>query len=135
MTSIEIIQRFSAKKAGRDRWIARCPNHDDRKPSLHLAAKKDKMLIKCFQCDTRDILDRVGLRLTDLFFHSRDFSSDALKAHLAKQRIEKCYEAEKRRQALSLWQESLNSPKPVRTQSRFERDIELAYSENSSASR
>lgn len=56
------------KQTGTDKWIACCPAHDDRSPSLGIAIKDDKVLIKCFSgCGATEILDAVGLDYSVLF--------------------------------------------------------------------
>lgn len=50
------------------RWVARCPAHEDRHPSLSIVDAGDKVLLKCFaECDTAAVLDAVGLEWTDLY--------------------------------------------------------------------
>ena len=57
-----------AKPAGDRAWIARCPAHDDREPSLSLAEENGLITMHCFAgCRTKNILDTVGLRWGDLF--------------------------------------------------------------------
>jgi hypothetical protein len=56
------------RSAGKDRWIARCPHHNDRKPSLAIT-KGDRVpiLLHCFAgCDPDQIVAAVGLELSDL---------------------------------------------------------------------
>ena len=55
---------------GRDgKWIARCPAHDDRSPSLSVGeGDKGSVLIHCFSgCSAQAIVDAIGLELSDLF--------------------------------------------------------------------
>lgn len=58
-----------AEQLGNGRWLACCPAHDDRKPSLSIRETADGiLLIKCWSgCSAAEILDAVGLRLKDLF--------------------------------------------------------------------
>ncbi|PTR15060.1 hypothetical protein C8R31_10486 [Nitrosospira sp. Nsp2] len=57
------------RQTGRGRWIAPCPAHDDRRPSLAIRELDDgRVLIHDFAgCSTRDVLAAVGLTLEDLF--------------------------------------------------------------------
>lgn len=57
------------KQTGVDRWIARCPAHEDKSPSLSIREKDDgRVLLHCFGgCETGDILAAIGLSFTDLF--------------------------------------------------------------------
>lgn len=36
------------KKTGTDRWIARCPAHADKSPSLSIRYADDRILLHCF---------------------------------------------------------------------------------------
>jgi hypothetical protein len=58
-----------ARRAGAGRWLARCPAHDDRNPSLSIGTGQDgRVLLRCFAgCATSNILAAVGLRFSDLF--------------------------------------------------------------------
>jgi len=57
------------KRKGDNSWIACCPAHDDKNPSLVITEKEGKVLLHCFshQCDVSDIVHAVGLELSDLF--------------------------------------------------------------------
>lgn len=60
---------FGVKSTGPDRWIARCPAHQDRRPSLTLRALPDgRILMQDFGgCETADVLSAIGLSFSDLF--------------------------------------------------------------------
>jgi hypothetical protein len=57
------------RRTGAGRWIARCPAHDDRTPSLSIRELDDgRVLLHCFAgCSAADVLSAVGLELSDLF--------------------------------------------------------------------
>lgn len=57
------------RQTGLCRYIARCPAHDDQRPSLSVRDLDDgRILIHCFAgCETSDVLDAVGLKFSDLF--------------------------------------------------------------------
>lgn len=56
------------KPTGSDRWIAKCPAHDDRSPSLSIRDTGDRVLIHCHaSCSAIDIVAAVGLELRDLY--------------------------------------------------------------------
>jgi len=61
------------KRTGPDRWIAKCPAHDDRRPSLSIKEAEDhKVLLKCWTgCSAAEIVAALGLSLADLFPHDR----------------------------------------------------------------
>lgn len=57
------------RETGPSRWIAKCPSHDDRSPSLSIRELDDgRILIYCFAgCSALDVLDALGLMMSDLF--------------------------------------------------------------------
>ena len=56
------------RPTARGRWMAKCPAHDDRSPSLSIRNTGDKILIHCFAgCATEDVLVAVGLSFRDLY--------------------------------------------------------------------
>lgn len=57
------------KSTGQNRWIAKCPAHDDRNPSLAITEHDDDhILIHDFAgCETEAVLSAVGLTFADLF--------------------------------------------------------------------
>jgi putative DNA primase/helicase len=69
MTTYEIAARLNAKPSGKGRWNARCPAHDDNRPSLSIAeGKEGRTLLKCqAQCSTEAVVAACGLTLADLF--------------------------------------------------------------------
>lgn len=50
-------------------WIARCPAHEDKSPSLAIREMDDgRILLKCFGgCPTSDVLAALGLEFSDLY--------------------------------------------------------------------
>lgn len=71
MVAERLLSRLDkARQLGRGRWIACCPAHDDRRPSLSITEADDgRVLIHCFgqQCSVGDIVAAVGMELHDLF--------------------------------------------------------------------
>jgi putative DNA primase/helicase len=57
MTAESIARALGGHRAGA-RWIARCPAHDDRKPSLSIGTGNDgKVLVRCHAgCEQRDLI-------------------------------------------------------------------------------
>jgi hypothetical protein len=82
MTATAFAKLLHARKTGRGKWTAKCPSHDDRRPSLSIAEGKRGVLIRCMSngCDTRDILRVLGLGFSDLFY---DKATPAIRAHLS----------------------------------------------------
>jgi len=49
-------------------WLACCPAHEDRSPSLSIKQTDDRLLLHCFAgCAASDVVGAVGLSLADLF--------------------------------------------------------------------
>ncbi len=56
------------RSRGDDRWIARCPAHKDRSPSLSVRQTQDRLLLRCWAgCATSEILNALGLDWSALF--------------------------------------------------------------------
>ena len=64
-----LLDRLSGvRPTGTGRWIARCPAHEDRSPSLSIRDIDDRVLVHCFAgCGVGDVLLAVGLTLADLY--------------------------------------------------------------------
>lgn len=56
------------RQSGPGRWLARCPGHADKSPSLSIREADDRILVHCFAgCSAHDVVAAVGLTLGDLF--------------------------------------------------------------------
>jgi len=68
-TQLVVSRLKGVKRQSSGDWIARCPAHEDHTPSLSITAGTDgRALVKCHAgCTTEQIVDAVGLTLTDLF--------------------------------------------------------------------
>lgn len=86
MTASEFARLLRAKKNGEDKWIALCPAHPDRHPSLTIVPGQRGVLIRCRSnnCSTKEILGAMGLRFTDLFYDK--CASPAVRARVSLQR-------------------------------------------------
>ncbi len=70
MSAASLIARLDhVRRTGAGRWLARCPAHDDRRPSLSVAELEDgRVLVHCFAgCAIEEVLDALGLTFGDLF--------------------------------------------------------------------
>jgi hypothetical protein len=66
----KILARLSGvKQTAPDRWIAQCPAHKDRSPSLSIREVDDgRVLLHCFaECSAIDVLEAIGLDWAALF--------------------------------------------------------------------
>ena len=56
------------RQVGRDRWMALCPAHPERTPSLSIREKDGRILLYCFtRCNAEAIVSALGLSMRDLF--------------------------------------------------------------------
>jgi 5S rRNA maturation endonuclease (ribonuclease M5) len=64
-----ILSRLKKVKQRQGGWIALCPAHADKQPSLSISEAEDgKVLLHCHAgCQTEDILSAIGLTISDLF--------------------------------------------------------------------
>ena len=74
MLADRLLERLEGvRRTGRDAWVARCPAHQDRTPSLAIDDKGDRVLVYCHaECPTEKVLDAVGLSMSDLFERASD---------------------------------------------------------------
>ena len=66
------------KRTAPDKWIALCPAHDDRRPSLSIREADDgRVLLTCWTgCGASEIVSALGLSLADLFTGDQRSLSD-----------------------------------------------------------
>ena len=57
------------RETGNGKYVARCPAHDDKSPSLAIRDCDDgRVLLHCFAgCEVQSVLDAVGLSFSDLY--------------------------------------------------------------------
>lgn len=86
----ELLSRLSrVKKTGADSWIACCPAHEDKHPSMTLREVEGKVLVHCFAgCPAHQILAAVGLTFADLFCEPLPYSRPIRRAFPAADVIE-----------------------------------------------
>jgi hypothetical protein len=70
MSASKLLDRLDrVRQTGPARWLAHCPAHADRSPSLSIRELDDgRVLINCFAaCGTDAVLAALGLTMSDLF--------------------------------------------------------------------
>jgi hypothetical protein len=70
MSAAALLDRLDrVKHTGPGRWIACCPAHEDKSPSLSIRELDDQtVLVKCFAgCGAIDVLDALGIEWSALF--------------------------------------------------------------------
>lgn len=72
MMVTEVLERLEGVKGATGGWVARCPAHADRSPSLSVGVGEDgKILLRCFAgCAVDEIAASLGFRVRDLFADS-----------------------------------------------------------------
>ncbi len=67
-----VLSRLDSVRRSNGGWLARCPAHDDSTPSLSVGRGDDgRCLLKCWAgCTTSEIVEALGLTLSDLFADS-----------------------------------------------------------------
>lgn len=70
MSADNLLQHLDkVKRTGQGRWMACCPAHVDRSPSLSIRELDDgRVLVHCFSgCDVEEVLGAVGLKFDALY--------------------------------------------------------------------
>lgn len=73
---IERVQK--ARKVSADSYMACCPAHEDKSPSMRITERDGKILVHCMAgCTPDDILAAIGLTWADLFEDKMDAARQA----------------------------------------------------------
>ena len=81
------LHHYGLKQVAPERYLSRCPSHDDKSPSLTVTLQPgDKTLIHCFAgCSPEDILGSLGLTMSDLFPDDDNFDREKYQQKKQKQ--------------------------------------------------
>jgi putative DNA primase/helicase len=103
-----IAKILGGRRCGRG-WIAHCPAHDDRNPSLSLLTGTDgKVLVRCHAgCDQAQVID--ALRARGLWKHRdlRLIRRQAIKAHQREDTSLDCSDTDRTDYALRIWRSAV----------------------------
>jgi hypothetical protein len=70
MNAQDVLDRLEKVTGSKGKWIACCPAHQDKSPSLAVTETDDRVLVHCFSgCDAQDVTAAIGLNLADLFYN------------------------------------------------------------------
>lgn len=70
MKAEDVLGRLEHVTGGKGKWMACCPAHQDRSPSLAINEADDRILVHCFAgCETSDVIAALGLTVSDLFYN------------------------------------------------------------------
>lgn len=68
MKTTEILSLLKGVRQSRQGWIAQCPAHEDRSPSLSIRETEARILLHCFAgCTVENICLAIGINIRDLF--------------------------------------------------------------------
>jgi hypothetical protein len=71
MTPSDLLSRFKGVRRSGDGWIALCPGHEDRNPSLSIHERTGKILLLCHAgCTTEAVCAAAGIVMRDLFLYT-----------------------------------------------------------------
>ncbi len=63
MTAAEIAAALGGRRVGPGRWMAKCPAHEDRTPSLSIRQSDTKILVHCWGgCEQQAVIDALRAR-------------------------------------------------------------------------
>jgi hypothetical protein len=69
MNTLDVLDRLEQVTGGVGKWMACCPAHNDKSPSLAVSEGDDRVLVHCFAgCETTDVTAAIGLNVADLFY-------------------------------------------------------------------
>lgn len=69
MKAADVLERLEAVKRSSGGWMARCPAHEDRTPSLAVSEGREGILLNCHAgCPTENVVAALGLEMGDLFY-------------------------------------------------------------------
>jgi putative DNA primase/helicase len=106
MSAAEIAHALGGRKAGGG-WVARCPAHDDRKPSLSISDSDDgKVLVRCHAgCQQEQVLAAIRSRGLWIERRSRRFTRSV--SRVASNDQPDRDDAKRTEAALAIWQASM----------------------------
>ena len=87
------------RQTGDSKWLARCPSHEDRSPSLSISETNDgTILIHCFAgCGGADVVGAVGLEWSALFpDRPTDHRRKPIRPHVDYRAVLRCVAVEAR---------------------------------------
>ena len=70
MNAQDVLDRLEKVTGSKGKWMACCPAHQNKSPSLAVTEADDRVLVHCFSgCDTQDVTAAIGLNVADLFYN------------------------------------------------------------------
>jgi len=70
MNAKDVLDRLKKVTGSKGKWMACCPAHQDKSPSLAVTETDDRVLVHCFSgCDTQEVTAAIGLNVANLFYN------------------------------------------------------------------
>lgn len=89
-----IRDRLQGVRGSGSSFMAKCPTHEDRSPSLSVKDAGDRVLINCHAgCNTEDVLSAIGLTWSDTFAETLKPIRPSLRVH-DRRRLARSHEIE-----------------------------------------
>jgi hypothetical protein len=92
----KILDHLDKVRKNGDGWIACCPSHNDKTPSMSVCEGDDgRVLLHCFAgCSTESIVAALGLSFADLFPDSRSLMKSKLPPNVSRREVADQFEHE-----------------------------------------
>lgn len=128
MQADELARLLHARRSGKGRWRSKCPIHRSKGLTLAIYADPARASITCYAgCSSDDILAKLGLSWRDTLYRDDRLTPEEKREWAKKKYIAELYERERRLMDLRMFLRGVEMPahrRLIRTQSRFERDID-----------
>ena len=100
----EFVYRLGHVRKNGNGFVACCPAHDDKNPSLSIVEREGKILLKCFAgCQADAVVAAMGLEMSDLFVDERRVMKP--RPFLVGEKIEYRYQDENGRHIFSVFRQ------------------------------
>lgn len=75
----ELLSRLKkVKRTGEGRYVACCPAHEDKSPSMTIYVTPKTVLLHCFAgCEASEILGAIGMEFSELYADHREHTRDS----------------------------------------------------------
>ena len=87
MRASDISRLLRGKRTGPGKYIAKCPAHPDRTPSLSIRDGRDAVLLKCWPgCTVEDVVAAMGLKMSDLWYDKNRYVAPEVSQRIKSER-------------------------------------------------
>jgi hypothetical protein len=90
MTIDQLLHHLDGVRRSGQRWVARCPAHQDKNPSLSIREGERGLLLKCWAgCTIKEICDALRLPINEIFFDIHVAPEEIRKRHTERRERER----------------------------------------------